>query len=297
MNTPSNLINYPVSKHSVLFWVIVVALSLICHAYVFWWWRHSRFGQENAIAKTSILPISIRFKKPQITPKKPVVRAVESIKETPEPIAKITPKPAPKTIEKAEQKPKVQPQKTVIKKVPKIKAKEIPKPVASKKPDVKPKVIKPVVAPQKQPAVKTQSKQLPKPQAQPVAPAPTSVTKVQKIIPQAQPIISPEKPELSKGVTDNYKSLLISWIRRFKEYPDYMRARGVQGTSVLQFTVNRYGEVTHTAIVASSGHRMLDRSTLRMLQRALPLPPAPKGYTKQQVVITVPVEYVIGGSE
>jgi periplasmic protein TonB len=62
-------------------------------------------------------------------------------------------------------------------------------------------------------------------------------------------------------------------LQRFKHYP--AAAHGASGTTVVQFELNRTGEVIASKVSKSSGNAVLDREAIELLHRASPFPPFP----------------------
>ncbi len=91
----------------------------------------------------------------------------------------------------------------------------------------------------------------------------------------------------------NWKSLLVSRLERYKQYPAEAQARGDHGVAQLAFSVDRSGGVHHARIQRSSGSSALDAATLALIARAAPLPPPPPEVAGAQIAIVVPIRYNI----
>ena len=90
-----------------------------------------------------------------------------------------------------------------------------------------------------------------------------------------------------------YLGELQTWLRQHKEYPRRARFRRQEGTTFLQFVIDRDGRLRAYDIEKSSGHDLLDRAVIDMIQRAQPLPPIPNDLEQNRLVLTVPVEFVL----
>jgi protein TonB len=90
-----------------------------------------------------------------------------------------------------------------------------------------------------------------------------------------------------------YRDRLAAHLQRFKQYPASARSAGVQGTSMLSFTVGRSGQVLRASLAGSSGHADLDAETLAMIRRAQPLPAFPPEMTQSSMSFTVPIRFAI----
>jgi protein TonB len=91
----------------------------------------------------------------------------------------------------------------------------------------------------------------------------------------------------------DYSSLLLAWLEKHKKYPRRARLRHWQGTAVLQFAIDRSGNVLDYRIARSSGHAVLDEEVEAMIRRAAPLPPAPPEMRSARLEFVVPVQFVL----
>jgi protein TonB len=133
---------------------------------------------------------------------------------------------------------------------------------------------------QEQPVEKVE--QPPPPQAQAEVTLPQETPKqIEEPKPQVQPPApetrAPPKTEhvgqFSQASARAYNALVFGHLQRFKRYP--AAAHGASGTTVLQFKLDRAGEVIASEISKSSGNTVLDREALELLHRASPFPPFP----------------------
>jgi len=81
-------------------------------------------------------------------------------------------------------------------------------------------------------------------------------------------------------------------LERNKRYPASARSRGEQGTTYIEFKLDREGRVIESRVVRSSGSATLDQETLELLHRSEPFPKPPltslKGAT---VFLAIPLHY------
>ncbi len=189
------------------------------------------------------------------------------------------------------------------------------------KPEVKPKPkpIVPEVAVVKPPVVKENDVQVakqepekkPEPEPEPEQPEPTPEPDVAKPVEPQAP--APETARVAetpqeamvkasgransrtaggrKGGAKSYFADLMAWLNQHKEYPSNLKKAKIEGTVMLQFSINRNGEVLDASIKTSSGNAQLDQAALEMLKKANPLPAIPDFMDKDRISIAVPVEY------
>lgn len=90
-----------------------------------------------------------------------------------------------------------------------------------------------------------------------------------------------------------YLSRLQTWLRQHKEYPRRARFRRQEGTTFLRFVIDRDGRLRDYGIEKSSGHELLDRAVIDMIERSRPLPPIPSHLERSSLALTVPVQFVL----
>ena len=74
------------------------------------------------------------------------------------------------------------------------------------------------------------------------------------------------------GLSPSMIDLIGSAIERAKTYPVLARQRGMEGTVYVSFRVSQNGEPDEIEIKKSSGHRILDSATVKVVQKAAPYP-------------------------
>jgi protein TonB len=97
---------------------------------------------------------------------------------------------------------------------------------------------------------------------------------------------------IRRGVAD-YQFLLQAWLEKHKKYPRRAKQRHWQGTVMLQFTIDRAGNVLDYRIRESSGHTVLDEEVEAMIRRAAPLPPVPEEMQSARLEFVVPVQFFL----
>lgn len=73
-------------------------------------------------------------------------------------------------------------------------------------------------------------------------------------------------------VQADYLTRVQAWLEKHKEYPFRARLRREEGTALLYFVVDGNGRVRDYELRQSTGHTLLDREVLAMIERAQPLP-------------------------
>jgi protein TonB len=87
---------------------------------------------------------------------------------------------------------------------------------------------------------------------------------------------SPPKGGLSPIVARlhaSWKKAVSKHMQRFKRYP--RAARGLRGSAIVRFVLDRSGRVTLAEIIKSSGSPILDQEALATVRRASPMPAPP----------------------
>lgn len=89
----------------------------------------------------------------------------------------------------------------------------------------------------------------------------------------------------------NYFAQLSHYLGQHKRYPMAARRQRREGVAEVEFTLSRTGRVLNARLLRSSGHNLLDREVMEMLERAAPMPAFPSSITAEQLVITLPVSF------
>ena len=108
--------------------------------------------------------------------------------------------------------------------------------------------------------------------------------------------ISESAEEATGGVSGaamDYMSALQAWLERHKEYPRRARLRRQEGTALLYFVIDRSGQVLEARLQQTSGHDLLDRAVMAMIERAQPLPSMPDEMRDARLELVVPIEFFL----
>lgn len=95
------------------------------------------------------------------------------------------------------------------------------------------------------------------------------------------------------GETADFMAQLQAWLEKHKEYPRRARMRRQEGTALLYFEMDRDGKVLRHRLQRSSGHDLLDREVLAMIERAQPLPKLPETMGEPRLELVVPVQFFL----
>lgn len=90
-----------------------------------------------------------------------------------------------------------------------------------------------------------------------------------------------------------YMRQLSLWLARHKEYPTIARRRNLEGEVIIQFVIDREGNLLRHTIIQPSSHQSLNRATVNMIKRASPMPavPASIAQTKLEFEYEIPVKF------
>jgi len=119
--------------------------------------------------------------------------------------------------------------------------------------------------------------------------------------PRVEPTEEPIRTAPSAGIAServkraqaSWQKALVSHLNRFKRYPGGARARGSQGSVLVEFTVDRSGKVVTSRVLQHSGSTVLDEEAIAVLQRASPLPSPPAEMTGELFPLTLPIQFRI----
>jgi protein TonB len=80
----------------------------------------------------------------------------------------------------------------------------------------------------------------------------------------------------------SYEQMLPLWLEQFKIYPEQARVLGLEGEGVITIKVKRDGKVLKKWIEESTGHPILDRALMKMVEDADPVIPIPPDYLPER---------------
>ena len=165
-----------------------------------------------------------------------------------------------------------------------------PKVIPIVKPIIKPK---PIPKPKPKPIIKP--KPIPKPIPQPI------------VEPISEPIVEPitESVEVTESaqineqiptspnpqVVSNYSNLLRAHIAKHKKYPRIAQRRKMQGEVVIEIQIKGDGSLISKNIQKSSGHKVLDKEGMNMMEKSKPFPVPPEAMKDSVTTVLVPIAF------
>ena len=174
---------------------------------------------------------------------------------------------APKVIPIVKPKPK-----------PIIKPKPIPKPIIKPKPIPKP-IPQPIVEPISEPI----EEPITEPIVEPISES-VEVTESAQINEQIPTSPNPQ-------VVSNYSNLLRAHIAKHKKYPRIAQRRKMQGEVVIEIQIKGDGSLISKNIQKSSGHKVLDKEGMNMMEKSKPFPVPPEAMKDSVTTVLVPIAF------
>jgi periplasmic protein TonB len=129
---------------------------------------------------------------------------------------------------------------------------------------------------------------------QPVLP-PTPVADTMAFAPPVPAMAEPHPAETASSVPAQPGAAVEwrvqDWLAQHRQYPRSARRSGAEGTVWVRFVLDRGGALHGSEVLESSGHAVLDRAALDLLQRASPFPALPANLTLDEIELVLPIEY------
>ena len=172
--------------------------------------------------------------------------------------------------------------------IPRVIPQPKPKPITKPKPIAKPKSIpKPIEEPIPEQVVDPVSEPIVEPIIEPVVePISESVetNKIPQTIEQAPTSPSPQ-------VVNNYSNLLRAHIAKHKKYPRIAQRRKMQGEVIIAIQIGGDGSLISKNIQRSSGHSVLDKEGMNMMEKSKPFPVPPDTLKNSVTNVVVPIAF------
>ncbi len=93
-----------------------------------------------------------------------------------------------------------------------------------------------------------------------------------------------------KGEIQGYFAEITAWLQQHKTYPIELKKAKKQGTVTIKFSLAKSGEILTARVQKSSGVVALDDEALLLIKSAQ-LPPFPSSLDREQISLSIPVEY------
>ena len=137
------------------------------------------------------------------------------------------------------------------------------------------------------------------------SPLKTPIRKVAAKKTQAQPIVSHSSSKSRSDVasvavipknknseaTGSYWATVQQHLARNKTYPQKARRRKMEGRAVIEITLLLSGRVESYRIIESTGHRLLDKAVVKMIEKSSPFPSFPADLQQERMTRRIPVIY------
>ena len=172
--------------------------------------------------------------------------------------------------------------------IPKVIPQPKPKPITKPKPIKKPKSIpKPIEEPVPEQVVDPVSEPIVEPIIEPVV-EPISESVETNEIPQ---IIEQAPTSPNPQVVNNYSNLLRAHIAKHKKYPRIAQRRKMQGEVIIAIQIRGDGSLISKNIQKSSGHSVLDKEGMNMMEKSKPFPVPPDTLKNSVTNVVVPIAF------
>ena len=195
----------------------------------------------------------------------------------------LTPKPVVDIIFNTEIVKQVVP-KVIPQPVPK------PKPIIKPKPVIKPKPIekpKPIPKPIPEPIVEPMPEPIVEPIIEPVIEPLSESIETNEVTQTSEQTPTSPNPQ----VVNNYSNLLRAHIAKHKKYPRIAQRRKMQGEVVIAIQIGGDGSLISKNIQKSSGHKVLDKEGMNMMEKSKPFPVPPDTLKNSVTNVVVPIAF------
>ena len=178
--------------------------------------------------------------------------------------------------------------KIVKKSIPRVIPQPKPKSITKPKPIEKPKSIpKPIEEPIPEQVVDPVSEPIVEPIIEPVV-EPISESVETNEIPQT---IEQAPTSPNPQAVNNYSNLLRAHIAKHKKYPRIAQRRKMQGEVIIAIQIGGDGSLISKNIQRSSGHSVLDKEGMNMMEKSKPFPVPPDTLKNSVTNVVVPIAF------
>ena len=157
-------------------------------------------------------------------------------------------------------------------------------PIVKPKPIIKPK---PIPKPIPQPIVEPISEPIEEPITEPIVEPISESVEVSESAQINEQIPTSPNPQ----VVSNYSNLLRAHIAKHKKYPRIAQRRKMQGEVVIEIQIKGDGSLISKNIQKSSGHKVLDKEGMNMMEKSKPFPVPPEAMKDSVTTVLVPIAF------
>ena len=157
-------------------------------------------------------------------------------------------------------------------------------PIVKPKPIIKPK---PIPKPIPQPIVEPISEPIEEPIIEPIVEPISESVEVTESAQINEQIPTSPNPQ----VVSNYSNLLRAHIAKHKKYPRIAQRRKMQGEVVIEIQIKGDGSLISKNIQKSSGHKVLDKEGMNMMEKSKPFPVPPEAMKDSVTTVLVPIAF------
>ena len=173
----------------------------------------------------------------------------------------------------------------IVKQVaPKVIPQQIPKPIIKPKPVIKPK---PIPKPIPEPIVEPIPEPIVEPIIEPVIEPLSESIELNEVTQISEQTPTSPNPQ----VVNNYSNLLRAHIAKHKKYPRIAQRRKMQGEVVIAIQIGGDGSLISKNIQKSSGHKVLDKEGMNMMEKSKPFPVPPDTLKNSVTNVVVPIAF------
>ena len=172
--------------------------------------------------------------------------------------------------------------------IPRVIPQPKPKPITKPKPIEKPKSIpKPIEEPIPDQVVDPVSEPIVEPIIEPVVEQISESVETNEIPQTSEQAPTSPNPQ----VVNNYSNLLRAHIAKHKKYPRIAQRRKMQGEVIIAIQIGGDGSLISKNIQKSSGHSVLDKEGMNMMEKSKPFPVPPDTLKNSVTNVVVPIAF------
>jgi len=123
---------------------------------------------------------------------------------------------------------------------------------------------------------------------------PVTVSKKTKTKPVVEKVVQKPKKTVvvfDAKMKDDFINELYELLNKNKKYPKMAKRRHLEGTSYVGFTLCKDGSIKDVVLIKSSGHKILDKASLKLLKKIGFYKPIPETVSKASLNLKIPIKY------